>query len=98
MGKDTPLTHEQWRGVTEQETYPDDVLKRKAKGETYLPRKPRAKRYPWRTMAVGTTFVMDAGTSQLRAAQYCSTWSNKLNRRFVFHQYPNLMIEVYRQS
>lgn len=46
--------------------------------------RPKSKRYPWRTLNVGSSFYLSPGSSELLAKQYCSLWSTKLGRRFIY--------------
>lgn len=75
-----------------------DVDRLRAQGVAGLPRKPRASRYPWRSIPVGTVFALSFGVSLKTARAYCAHWSAKLGRRYTCHQHNDGNITVHREK
>lgn len=61
----------------------------------------RPVKYPLETMDVGATFDIPVGDEQPKLSSlraYLSKRGSELDRKFLSHQYPDGLIQVYRQS
>jgi hypothetical protein len=61
----------------------------------------RPKKYPLDTMEVGTTFDIEADEDQPKISSlrsYLYKQGAELGRRFMCHQYPDGLIQVYRKE
>lgn len=61
----------------------------------------RTPKYPFRTMEIGTTFDIPVGSDQPRLSSvrvYCHQRGRELGKKFLCHQYPDGLIQVFRQA